>query len=323
MALAPQFQEIPLNAVDWQDHSFRFSPSADPIRLADSLKEVGLLAPPWLREKGGESYQVITGWKRLLAAAQLGWKSVPALILPAGTPESSCLLVIIHDNALGRGFNPLEQALLAARLLAHWDRDTVAQRFLPLLGLPPTPGYLERLLSASVLEAPWQTLLAQGSLALTAAARLAKWPGPEREAALPFWEQLPLSQSKQEEFLEALELLARREGSTPARILYRPEIEQCLTQPDLTPQERAGAVRRLLKGWLLPRLSAVEETFQAGLKRLGLSQHPRLRLKPPPAFEGPDFQMEIKFRDAAELRQLLAELARLAGEEEFSDLTAL
>jgi len=211
----------------------------------------------------------------------------------------------------------------STRLLAHWDRDTVARRFLPLLGLPPTPGYLERLLAASALEAPWQTLLAQGKLALSAGTRLAGWPGPEREAALPFLEQLPLSQSKQEEFLESLELLARREGSTPARILSRPELRQHLTQPDLTPSERTGAVRRRLKGWLLPRLSAAQETFQAGLKRWGLSQHPRLRLTPPPAFEGPDFQVEIKFRDAAELRQLLAELARLAGEEEFFDLTAL
>ncbi|MEW6387851.1 MAG: ParB/RepB/Spo0J family partition protein [Thermodesulfobacteriota bacterium] len=321
MPINSRFQEISLTAVAWEDCSFRFSPPGDLTRLKESLQEVGLLAPPRLRRQNGERYQVITGWKRLWAAAQLDWDTVPALTLPGDTPEASCLLLIIHDNALSRGFNPLEQALLAPRLLAHWDRETVVRRFLPLLGVPPTAGHLERLLAAGALEAPWQTLLAQERLALSAAARLARWPEPEREASRPFFEQLPLSQSKQEEFLETIDLLARREGRTPARILSRPELQQYLTQADLTPQEKAGAVRRLLKGWLLPRLSAAEETFQAGLKRLGLKQHPRLRLTPPPAFEGQDFQVEIKFRDAAELRQLLTELARLAGEEEFSKLT--
>ena len=55
-------------------------------------------------------------------------------------------------------------------------------------------------------------------------------------------------------------------------------------------------------------------SVQAGLQRLGLRHHPRVRLQPPPALEGPDFHLEIKFRDAGELQQLLDELIRLARE---------
>jgi hypothetical protein len=59
------------------------------------------------------------------------------------------------------------------------------------------------------------------------------------------------------------------------------------------------------------------------LGRLGLKGHPRVRLQPPPVFEGPDFHLEIKFRDPPELQGLLAEIARLSAQEEFSDLTRL
>jgi len=54
-----------------------------------------------------------------------------------------------------------------------------------------------------------------------------------------------------------------------------------------------------------------------------LKQHPRLRLAPPPAFEGPDFILEVRFRDAEELRWLLEDLTRLANQEDFLKLTSL
>jgi hypothetical protein len=166
-------------------------------------------------------------------------------------------------------------------------------------------------------------LAAQGRLALTPGAALARWTPEDRAAALPFLEQLWLSQSKQEQFVEQVSLLARREGVNPGAILARVELQQVLSEPSLSPSERAAQVRRLLGGWVYPRLTAARDAFQGALSRLGLVQHPRLHLKPPPAFEGPDFLLEIKFRDATELQRLLAEIARLAGEEEFAALTGL
>jgi hypothetical protein len=39
--------------------------------------------------------------------------------------------------------------------------------------------------------------------------------------------------------------------------------------------------------------------------------------------EGPDFHLEIKFRDAGELHKILEDLIRLAQEEEFTALTRI
>jgi ParB family chromosome partitioning protein len=311
-----------LQAIDLADRTFAFVPPADLGTLTASLQEVGLLAPPWLRQQEGERWQVVAGWKRLLAAAQLGWPQVPARLLPRETSDSHCLLLYLHDNAFTREFNPLEQARLAARLLEYWERGLVLQKFLPLLRLPPTGAFLDRLLAVAQLEPPWQQLVAQERLALPAAARLGSWTLPDREAVHPFLENLALSHSLQMEFLEGIELLARRDGVSAGKVLSRVELQHPL-QAGGTPREKAAAIRSILQHWLYPRLLATRETFQAALGRLGLRQHPRVQLQPPPAFEGPDFRLEVKFQDLRELQKLLAEVLRLTDQEDFTLLTTL
>jgi hypothetical protein len=48
-----------------------------------------------------------------------------------------------------------------------------------------------------------------------------------------------------------------------------------------------------------------------------------VQLQPPPAFEGPDFRLEVKFQDLRELQKLLAEVLRLTDQEDFTLLTTL
>ncbi len=312
--------EISLERVDLDAHLLGLTQSADLARLQESLAAVGLLSPPRVRPQKNGRHQPVTGWRRLKAAANLGWPTIPAVVLAPETPEAHLLLLYLHDNAFTRPFNSLEQALLAARLLSHWDRDALITKSLPLLGQPPTAAHLERLLVAARLELPWLDLMAEERLALTAAARLAAWDPAPRLAALPFFAAIPFSQSEQEEFLAGVEILARREGLSLTDILLRRELQETLADRGLTAQERRAAVRRRLNGWVSPRLIAARKTFAADLDRLGLKRHPRLRLKEPPAFEGADFELSLKFADHRELRELLQELARLASLPEFETL---
>ena len=164
---------------------------------------------------------MVTGARRLQAAADLGWQAITARLVPEDTPDFYCLLVHVMDNAFTRGFNLREQAALAVRLLGHCDRETVAAKYLPYLGLPPSQAHLARLVKTASLEAPWQEMAAAGRLALTAAARLADWDPEARAAAWPFLDSLRMSQSKQEEMLDQVALLARREGLSPAAVLAR------------------------------------------------------------------------------------------------------
>jgi ParB-like chromosome segregation protein Spo0J len=317
-------QEVPLVQIDFPEVASEMAGTPDLDRIKASLLAVGLINPPWVKlQPGGYRYGVVTGTRRLQAAAGLGWQEITVRLAPVNTPDLYCLLVHVMDNAFTRGFNLREQADLAVRLLDHIDAETVAANYLPYLGLPPTQAFLSRLIKTAGLEAPWQELAASGRLGLTAAARLADWDEASRAAARPFWDSLRLSQSKQEELLDQVAILARREGISPAAVLARGELHRALTEPDRTPQERVQAVRRHLYAQVYPRLSAAREAFETALARLGWKRSPRLRLHPPEVFEGPDFQLEIKFRDAPELQQLLSEIARLTQAEGFDGLTCI
>ncbi len=324
MKVPIRLQEVALTQIDLDETVPGPVTAPDLDYLVASFKEVGLINPPWLKpQAGGQRFSVVTGARRLQAAAQLGWRSITVRLTPEGASEIFCLLVHLIDNAFTRGFNLREQADLAVRLMRHFDRETVAARYLPYLGMPPSLSHLGRLVKTAGLEVPWQQLAAAGRLALTAAARLADWDAPDRAAAGPFLDGLPLSQSKQEELLDQVALLARREGLSPAAVLGRDEFRRAVTDPDRSPQERAQAVRRQLYAQVYPRLSAAREAFDAAMARLGWKRSPRFRLNPPPAFEGPDFHLDIKFRDAPELHQLLGEIQRLAGTKGFDELTRI
>ena len=322
MTVPIRLQEVPLAQIDLAEAAREMTTAPARERLAASLQEVGLINPPWLRcQPGGQRFRVVTGARRLKAAADLGWPVITVRLVPEDTPDFYCLLVHLVDNAFTRGFNLREQAALAVRLLGHCDRETVAAKYLPYLGLPPSQAHLARLVKTASLEAPWQEMAAAGRLALTAAARLADWDPEARAAAWPFLDSLRLSQSKQEEMLDQVAILARREGLSPAAVLARDELRGALADPDRTPQERAAMVRRQMYRWVYPRLAAAREAFETALARLGWKGLPRVRLHPPPAFEGPDFQLEIKFQDAPELEKLLGEIGRLTRAAGFDDLT--
>jgi len=247
---------------------------------------------------------------------------MPAFVLPAGTPEFTCLLLSLYDNA-ARPLDPWEQAFYAACLCRHLPQEEVVRRYLPVLGLAPAPRLLQRLLKVAELQDPWPPLIATGRLSVNAAALLSGWPPEAQAAAWPYFSTLPLSHRTQEEFLEGVEILARRRGVALAHLLADPELAGPLTAPDLSPASRAEAVRRRLKELVFPEFSRAKRAFQEGLKALGLAGHPKIRLEPPPAFEGPDFRLTLTFTDAAELQMLLSEVQRLAASQEFSRLTHL
>ena len=297
MTVAIRLQEVPLAQIDLAEAAGEMMAAPARERLAASLREVGLINPPWLRRRpGGQRFRVVTGARRLQAAADLGWQVITARLVPEDTPDFYCLLVHVMDNAFTRGFNLREQAALAVRLLGHCDRETVAARYLPYLGLPPSQAHLARLVKTAGLEAPWQEMAAAGRLALTAAARLADWDPEARAAAWPFLDSLRLSQSKQEELLDQVAILARREGLSPAAVLARDELRDTLADPDRTPQERAAMVRRQMHRWVSPRLTGAREAFETALARLGGRASPGCASTRPPPLKAPIFSWKSNFR---------------------------
>jgi ParB family chromosome partitioning protein len=113
--------------------------------LAASIKSHGLIQPIAVREVGGR-YQLIAGERRLRAAIEAGWTTVPARLIEADDRLATELAIV--ENLQRKDLNPVEKAIsfrqyierygctqdeLAGRL--QINRSTVAN-FIRLLELP-------------------------------------------------------------------------------------------------------------------------------------------------------------------------------------------
>ena len=116
--------------------------------LMVSIKEVGILQPPVVREVSGGRYELIMGERRYRAAKAVGLKTIPVIIRQ--TPDNELLREALIENIHRSQLNPLEEGAAYAQLLSdfnctHEELATKLGRSRPhlsntmrLLSLPPT-----------------------------------------------------------------------------------------------------------------------------------------------------------------------------------------
>lgn len=95
--------------------------------LAESLKEHDMLQPILVR-KVGSRYQLISGERRLRAAIQAGWKTVPVRLREADDRLVAELAIV--ENLQRKDLNPIEKALSFKRYLDEHrcTQDDLAKR---------------------------------------------------------------------------------------------------------------------------------------------------------------------------------------------------
>lgn len=314
---------IPITTIDEADLSFVVSSGFDLKPLTFSIQALGLLNPPLVRRRPDGQCQIVTGWQRFLVLQGLNRQEIPVFLVPPETPSQWCLLASLQDNALGRGFNPLEAALMISRLLDFFPEDIVLKDHLPLLGLPSSRSVLQKYQALPLLEEPWQGLLAKGRLSVEAGARLSSWLAPDRQALLPWFRTLTLSHSKQLELLEYFTTLSRRTGTSPASWLAKTALQKILQNPILTPPEKDRQLWETLRQWCFPRLTQARQVVQTNLQALGLWQHPQIRLQPAAALEDSAWRLELRFQDPTQLGRQLTQLQKLLDRPELAALCQL
>ena len=98
------------------------------VRLADSLRERGVLQPVLLRPVAGGTYELIAGERRWRAAELAGFDTLPALVRAHDDAESLELALI--ENMAREDLNPVEEARACALLVEELGltREDVGRR---------------------------------------------------------------------------------------------------------------------------------------------------------------------------------------------------
>ena len=128
--------------------------------LIASIKEIGILQPPVVRQTTPGKYELIMGERRFRAAKAAGLKTIPVIIRQ--TPDNELLREALIENIHRSQLNALEEAAAYSQLLTDFNctHDELAQklgRSRPLISntirLMNLPTSVQQKLASGVLSA--------------------------------------------------------------------------------------------------------------------------------------------------------------------------
>jgi len=135
----------------------------DPVALEEliaSIKEIGILQPPVVRQTTPGKYELIMGERRFRAAKAVGLKTIPVIIRQ--TPDNELLREALIENIHRSQLNALEEAAAYSQLLTDFNctHEELAQklgRSRPLISntirLMNLPTSVQQKLASGVLSA--------------------------------------------------------------------------------------------------------------------------------------------------------------------------
>jgi ParB-like chromosome segregation protein Spo0J len=323
--MAPVLHHVPLTDIALDDRTFIVTYRPQMQALQRSVAQVGVLTPLHLRRASDHTpLQVVCGSKRLLACQQTGHTHVPALVYrTTELTAPQALLLALHDNLGCRVLNAVEKARLLLRLRQdlHYQPAALLQEFCPLLDLPPRPDTLEAYCTLATLAEALQAAVVEGALPVETALWLGTHAAEDQQALLALFTGLSVGQNRAREFATYIDELCQRDACRPAGLLQALGVPAVLAQAQLSGPQKLDSVRRVLRQARYPQLSTYEQRFQAAVRRLRLP--PQVSLRPPPYFEGQQYQITLSFGQRQELQHYAQRLLDAAGHEALDELLEL
>ncbi len=176
----PEFMEIPIGRIrDNPDPLREHLDEAELARLAQSIREFGVIVPIIVKRVSGGAYQVVAGQRRLTAARIAGLSAIPAVV--RALDERASAEVCYIENLHRVDLKPVEDAEAFERLV--WElHDFTKGQLARRLGLTPD----EIRIHEEILRMPviLREAMSMGLLDLERSRLLATIPGEEERLAL-------------------------------------------------------------------------------------------------------------------------------------------
>jgi hypothetical protein len=308
------FVSVSLSRVNPEPGPFGMSFGFDLTRMMASIQAVGILNPPSIIPNQAGPWDVVIGYRRVMAARALGWKEVPCKDLSASNLSPlECLNLNLHDNLPTRTLNEVEKGMILKRLSPHVPAQELLRTYMPLLGLPTNEPTLRAYLLIDSLEEPVKRSLAGGRVSLQAMVAIQDMAPDARLAVWKLITDLRLNSNYQRRLIEYTVDISDLEGKTVEQILTEGAVTAISQDQNLNNPQKVKALLDHLHSRRNPRLARSERDFRQRVSRLRLPDG--VRISHPPYFEDPLFTLEVSFRDGEALRRKMVRLSRVEGLE--------
>lgn len=286
--------------------------------LIRSIEEFGLINTPIVtRDKEGR-VEVVAGYRRILALKRLQKEEVPCRDLSdAGLTSLQLLLFNLHDNLATRSFNEVEKGMILNRLIPHVPKEDIIRHFMPLLDLPSHEPSLDVFLRLEELDHSMKESLVHAGISFQTAKAFVDMDTESRSTLFEWIANMKLNLNQQNQFITYTTDISIKEQKKIAQIFKEKRILELLNDKNINIPQKAKSLLNILKSRRFPSLTRAEEAFHKTVSRLGLPNG--ISVHHPPFFEGPDYRLEILFRDGDQLKERIDALGRISGLKSLGD----
>ena len=304
---------VPLSQIDTSDQTFRITTNSDFTDITPSIRQMGLLQPPMLVPEG-KGFAVVYGFRRIAACQTLSIADIPARIDNGHLSGLEHAQMAIADNTFQRPLNIVEQSRALALIQRFAPEDADWRAAARLVGLPDSRAALQRLLPIADMPESLQMAIVSGSIALPVAISITKLQPDDGHVLSALLQRINTGLNNQRELIELIVETSIIKEMTVSRLLELSDIVSIFEQDDTPMPQQVQRLRQVLKKMRYPELNRAEDDFHRAYK--GLNINPAIQLHPPRFFEGQTFRLNLSVRSRQELKQLLADLEKIAGASE-------
>jgi hypothetical protein len=309
--------KVALSEIDINPGPFCMSFHFSVEQLKASIEEFGVLNPPYLMKDSESHYTIVAGYRRLLAVRELGWSDIVSQVLPDGFPPFKALLLNLYDNLIQRKMNEIEKAMVLQRLTRFVKHEQIITQFMPMLDIPANRQTLRLFLGLEELEEPIRHSIAVERLSLRVAGLMMSLGTEDRLKINELFTALKWSFNQQWEAIQWIMDIASREGRSIEEVINDREVTEILHDSRMSNPQKLKDIVKVLKRRRFPSLVRAETEFIKGISALPLPE--RVKIIPPPSFEGINYRLEIVFTKGKELRDRLEKLSHLPGLDKITD----
>lgn len=285
--------------------------------LIQSIKDFGLINPPYVTKNREGQMDVIMGYRRITALKSIGWKSVPVFDLSdCGLSAKELFLCNLQDNLVMRSFNPVEKGMILKRLSNYFSKQEISDRYISLLGITSLRE-IDFFLELDDQDGRLKEAVIYEKISPKAVRQILKMDGDSRSLVTGLITDLNLNFNQQLQFIEYITDVSKKENQTISGIINQAPFMEILCNNHLNKPQKTKKILGFLKWKKYPLLTQTETAFNKMISDMNLPK--RVRMIHPPFFEASDYRLEISFKTGQELKESLDQLSMVEKIEHFSE----
>jgi hypothetical protein len=285
--------------------------------LMTSIKTAGLINEPFVRRNNSGFLDIVSGYRRILALLSLNWDTIPCVDLTeSGMTDADMLIFNLHDNISIRSFNNLEKYMIIKRLLSYISIESIYEHYMDILNIS-NRREIELLIKFEGLTEELKNVVAKGRISMKALENLLDMKTPDVIIILKYITDLNLNFNQQLLFIELISDISIREDANIYTVLAEEVFSKFINGHTNNNPQRAKRLLDLARARRFPIITENEKAFNKQVSDINLPKN--TRIKQTPFFEGPNYMLEISFKDGEELKDTIGQLAKTKGIENIKD----